>query len=161
MVLLLFCENTFGQVQKGSKEFNVSGSYAHETWSFDRYSLSHDFWEFSIMSGHFVTDKLELGVSFSFMSDFNDALGGLAGFSSYHFPLSQDSRTIPFVGGKLGFEFGDLNDTPLVLGGFGGVKVFISDTKAALTIQGFYTRRSFEYTTISRFGFEHGISVFF
>jgi hypothetical protein len=160
-LLMLLIGTALGQVHKGLGEANVTGNFAREVRSTDSGSSSCDIFQLDLSVGYFVTDKLEIGQEVSLLGSSGYFIGDVSGFLSYHFPKSTDARNVPYVGGKFGIGFGDYNDIPILWGGYAGVKIFVAGGGGAVLVQAFFSRQHFDTLTISQFGLENGISIFF
>ena len=79
--------------------------------------------------GYFFSDQLEGGVRQTFQySDINtNSLdGGTGFFVNYHFG-DVGARLQPFIGGSVGYNYGDTIDDTFFAGPEGGVKYFVGD----------------------------------
>ncbi len=155
-LIILFSFSSFAQVRKGLNELNLSGSV--NILSAEGESITTVLLQLAY--GNFVTESLELGGNFSFLSVEDEEIGAVGAFLSIHFP-SSGSTAVPYIGGQFGAGFG-LDDNPVTFGGYGGVKIFIGQGGGgALTIQGFYLRQNYDEGGINNYGAMMGISIFF
>lgn len=146
-----------GQVMKGLDEVNAAGGLFFATSSGNTSSA----FQFNLTYGHFVTDKLELGAIIG-INKFEDvdAFGTMNALLSFHFPTSSTDTQVPFLGARIGFDYGP-GENPVLYGVFGGIKVFTEGGGGAYSIQLYYTGRNDEDDTFHRYGVENGISIFF
>lgn len=110
--------------------------------------------QFSPTLGYFLTDALEAGVKLDYTkAEGADGRGFLTIFSAYHFGRRGET-TVPFLRAQLGTSITDESD--LVFGGAGGVKVFFLPG-GALTGEGFVLTTG----DVTSVGAAAGVSIFF
>ena len=120
------------QFDEGDWEMFVAGSGASDD-SFDNTNLS-----ISASLGYFFNDNLEAGVRQGIIFSDTDAggsdfAGSTYGFVDYHFDMD---RWQPFVGGFIGYVYGDGVEDDGTWGPEGGVKYFVNSTTfLAFTVQ--------------------------
>lgn len=114
--------------------------------------------------GHFLNHRIEIGGNASFVKLENvDATGLVGGFGAYHLASSPTSRVVPFLGASAAMGYGNEKDNPIVLGAFGGLKLFVANG-AAILVQPFFQRYNFgekQGGDYSNYGVATGVSLFF
>jgi hypothetical protein len=155
--LLVMCSAGSAQVMQGLDEVNFAGGLFFRTSDGNTGSA----FQFDVKYGHFVTDKLEVGTIFGFNKiESVDVYGTANAFLSLHFPGSLTDREVPFLGARIGLDYGR-DPTPVVYGVFGGMKIFTEGGGGAYSVQVFYTGRSADGDVSHRYGIENGVSIFF
>jgi hypothetical protein len=109
------------QFHQSDWELTLSGSGSNDK--------DFDSGAFSIAGslGYFVSDQLEIsGRQGIVWADGGSAWSGDSRIAvDYHFDLG---RWVPFVGGNIGYVYGDNTDDSWIAGPEGGVKYFVNDT---------------------------------
>lgn len=124
LVLLLIPTLAQAQFSQGDWDLTLSGSgFSNE--DFDATTLS------AVGTlGHFLTDQIEVnvrqGLSFADSEASSDFAGSTAAGADFHFALSE--TVIPFVGGAIGYRYGDGIDSDFYATPEAGVKYFVNST---------------------------------
>ena len=125
-LMLLMPALAAAQVERGSWELTLAGTGSSNK-DFDEHAIG-----FSGGLGYFVLDALELSlrqtVTYVKSSDTNATDGSTTFALDWHFPLGEDHRLVPFVGGNVGYFYGDTVSDSLEYGPEAGVKYFVNTT---------------------------------
>jgi len=151
----------YAPIRQGVNEVNLAFSYSNTDFSSDRFDDpdSIGILAASLAYGIFATDSMEFGVNLQYLSvEDEDDFGSALVFASVHLPIVQDLYV--FVGPQVGSGFG-LEDDPIILGAFAGLKAFVADGGGAISIQPFFNKQIFDNGNTSTYGVLMGVSIFF
>jgi hypothetical protein len=126
MAVLLMPVLAVAQPQRGSWELTLAGVGTSNN-DFDEHAIG-----VNAGLGYFVLDPLELSLrqtlTYVDSSDSNATDASTTFALDWHFPLGEDHRLVPFVGGNVGFFYGDTVSDSLEYGPEAGVKYFVNTT---------------------------------
>jgi len=125
-VILLSSSLALAQVERGNWELTL-GALGTNNNDFDQLAFGG-----SAQLGYFVTDWLELGLrqtlTYVKVSDSTSTDASTAFALDVNFPLGADRRIVPFVGGHVGFFYGDTVTDSFEYGPEAGLKYFVNST---------------------------------
>lgn len=149
--------DVFGQIKRGHKEVNIAGSLSSTTDGKETSTVI----QLATGVGYFLHTNFEIGANLSFTKVENiQPFGTASGFLSIYPSFKIGSNTVPYVGGQIGIGYGP-GDNSIIFGGFSGVKVFVSGSGGAISIQPFYLRQEYKNAGVHNFGILIGVSIFF
>jgi hypothetical protein len=125
-ITLLSSSLSLAQEQRGNWEITF-GALGTNNNDFDQVAFGG-----SAQLGYFVTDWLELGlrqtISYVKVPDSSATDASTAFALDLNFPLGKDGRIVPFVGGNVGFFYGDTVTDSFEYGPEAGIKYFVNST---------------------------------
>ena len=155
------------QVASGTHEVGVKGSFDRGNHEFTTRVTQINF---DGHYGHFVTDRFELGPTFTYAKlGEDDASWGISGFVSVHL-ADTSSKAVPYIAASYGQIFGDrryfVDPTFATVGP--GVKWFFAGGGGALDFSAFYRHKFFDTggapnfaTGVDEIGARIGVAIFF
>jgi len=167
LTVLVLPAPAVAQVQSGMHEVAVKGSFDRGNHEFETRVTRIDF---DGSYGQFVTDRFEIGPTFTFSKlGEDDASWAISGFASVHL-ADTSSQAVPYISASYGQIFGDpryfVDPTVATVGP--GVKWFFGDGGGALDFSAFYRHRFFDTggapnfaTGVDEFGARVGVAIFF
>jgi hypothetical protein len=124
--LLLLPALAAAQFERGDWELTLAG-VGTSNKDFDEHAIG-----VSGGLGYFLLDPLELSLrqtlTYVKSSDSNATDASTIFALDWHFPLGEDHRLVPFIGGNVGFFYGDTVSDSLEYGPEAGVKYFVNTT---------------------------------
>ena len=168
MVLVTFCgAPAAAQVRGRMSEVGVEGAFDRAN---DEFSARATRIDFDGSYGFFITDRLEIGPTFSFVKTANDdARSAISGFVDFHLGDTA-GQAVPYVEAAYGQVFGDdpFWTDPTFASASAGVKWFFGDGGGALNLSAFYQRTFFDVggapnfaTGINTIGAKVGVAIYF
>jgi hypothetical protein len=126
VAVLLMPVPAAAQVERGSWELTLAG-VGTSNKDFDEHAVG-----VNAGLGHFLLDPLELSLrqtlTYVKSSDSTATDASTIMALDWHFPLGDDHRIVPFIGGNVGFFYGDTVSDSLEYGPEAGVKYFVNTT---------------------------------
>ena len=156
------------QVRDGTSEVGVEGAFERAN---DQFGARATRINFDGSYGFFITDRLEIGPTFSFVkTPIEEARSAISGFVDFHLG-DTSGRVVPYIEAAYGQLFGDdqfISD-PTFADGAAGVKWFFGDDGGgALNLSAFYRRTFFDTggarnfaTGIHTVGAKVGVAIYF
>jgi hypothetical protein len=122
MILALLPAVANAQFQDGDWELTLTGQGASDN------DFDSTFLNVGGSLGYFFSDQIEVGIrqGVGFAENGDSSFNGnTAVFADFHFDLD---RWQPFIGGQIGYVYGDEVEETFVAGPEGGVKYFVNNT---------------------------------
>ena len=123
---LLTPPSAIAQIDKGTWELTLAGVGTSNN-DFDQHAIG-----VSAGLGYYVLDSLELSVrqtvTYVDSSDSNSTDASTTLALDLHFPLGESRRWVPFIGGNVGYFYGDTVSDSLEYGPEAGLKYYVNST---------------------------------